>query len=1566
MHETLYLKLRQINSQQIELRYAHPEAPEYRSLVRSLASIGQLLQNAESDYYTSYPGRLDRLGQTLHHWLDGDDRLLSQAIQGVRRRSRSQYLILAIDAREGLAHLPWELLHDGANFLVAGRRPTVLPVRWKEGSEATQPPEHRPLRLLFMATSPRNVPQVLDFEQEEALIIAATQRQKLNLVVEESGNLQELAYLVSEYGHESRFDVFHLTGHATLSTLGPRFYTESETGEAVLASADEIAQALPYPPRLVFLSGCHTGAMGDRGVVASLAEQLTDLLGGIPVLGWSRRVQDAQASQAAATLYDSLAIGHSLPMALARTYQDLIAQEYQSWHMLRLFVAGAMPEPLVTAPRSRQRHDPAFPQHGTTFFNQRERQGEVADYKSFVGRRLMLQQCISALKGHEYAGVLLWGQGGVGKSSLAHRISFRLRDSFRTIVLSDRFNNLLDIQKVRSQLAAELRDPELRRLLFLNQSQATLSRYSAAIDADSFAYSLSDVLAKSEERFLFLIDDFEGNFTRQADGSPLLRAGELPELSLEAIEALQVLTRAIMENPDRGHRLVITSRYQLQTSQARQLAQIQLERLNDGDVAKKLQRLDASRNPLDQALREQIVRLANGNPRLLEWLFKLAHGSGLQLQERLSAEQERFKESIFIRQILAQLPDELQQLLGRIAIFQLPVPEKVVRALCADMELEPLLQRASALGLIEVIHPLHAGDETHYSVSQIIAGELPQPDPAIRRQAADLAFAAWIVPPAQDMRPITVREAGSQEVYRLARSAAMPSLLVQTARALCATWSLVGKNHQELIMLCADVLSQQPDHQLYGYLANALFESGRRFELGQESLDGFAALDRAIATCPPEDKASRVSLLVSYAFWLKDYGNLTRANELASQAEQISREVEDGAVRVSALHQLAAISCDLGNYEQGEALYREAEQLSSSLPSSQAMAGVIVRTDAAFSLYGRDLNRPKVLAALEQSYAIFGEAESLINYAATSCLIARVHYDAKNFSKAADLVLQALDLCKRGGLVRAEAVCQLFSASVDQELDQAGAAISKYEAALATAGRLEHLGLLAEGHRAYGYFRMARQEYEQAEEHFHKARQFSEQASNLFGLFSFEIAMIQLALAKEQGLEEAIERCAAMLEQLHEHDFRFLAITTLNYMGDAYKQLKRHDEAFQCYRRALELRIHANYPGLSYAQFQLGQLYDEQQNWAAALEHYQRSLEISEDNGSIDWQVSILETIADLHTKERRYEEALLHRERAGQLRTQLGTAKGDAALDTTFKRLDLLARVDRLDQAMPSLQEAERLLEPLPPSYMKALYLDRAAIFNSQLQRAEQAVRLWEQAYQILLDELKSFHLLTAFAQLKLAYGLLQLRRDHEARPYLEAAGATLRTRLGSRHEVAQALAAALADAAPSSALTAWARRPIGEIAELPLPDRSAESMRIVVGPEIVPVFDPDQGSRLLERLAQLRLDLLEQEQFLLPYIHITDDAQLDGRIYRLNLDGKLLFEGRLPAPYAVASNKRPAFWNPNVTREPGFDHTLLWVSDEAQLPAASHTFDAEDVVLANLMVIIKQNKDRILAAIQ
>ena len=321
--QILHLDLKAVGDNYVELRYFFDNPNRYEQRSLPLGEIADLIQVAERDYYVSFRSAVDYTitGRTLYNWLDGSDRFLARLLN----QCLGEGIVLAIATAEKLAHLPWEILHDGNSFLVE-RMPAIVPVRWVSSDTVKklsleEKPENRALSVLFMAASPLDVKPVLEFEAEEGRILEATARHQIDLKVEESGCLSELGYVVADYD-PGYFDVFHLTGHATFRDGKPRFITETEMGDANYASAHDIAKELQFRvPKLVFLSGCRTGQAGESGAVPSLAEELLKL-GTKAVLGWGQKVLDKEAAIAAAALYEALSRGDQLTEAVACTYQS--------------------------------------------------------------------------------------------------------------------------------------------------------------------------------------------------------------------------------------------------------------------------------------------------------------------------------------------------------------------------------------------------------------------------------------------------------------------------------------------------------------------------------------------------------------------------------------------------------------------------------------------------------------------------------------------------------------------------------------------------------------------------------------------------------------------------------------------------------------------------------------------------------------------------------------------------------------------------------------------------------------------------------------------------------------------------------------------------------------------------------------------------------------------------------------------------------------------------------------------------------------------------------------------
>lgn len=671
----LHIDLRLSGSDRVELRYFWDNPNDITSYPRSLSQIEQQTGQADTDYYTQIPVDFRKTGKALYDWLDSSDRILDRELDKHRREG----IILAISTGQRLAHLPWELLHDGRDFLV-NQLPPIIPIRWvKTGREKqlnfVNNPVNRALNVLFMASSARGVEPELDFEGEEEKILKATRGKPLFLVVEESGYLAELCDFVKTKEREY-FDVIHLMGHATIEDEKPYFITETEYGDRHNTSARDIAEGLLFNlPKLIFLSGCRTGYSKSDEILSMAEELLT--LGATAVLGWGKRVRDGDASDSAAILYQELALGSTVLEALTKTYQSLFRNQARDWHCLRLFVAGTIPAALVTRGRK-----PLPPPSIVTEFIDPEKHLRVASRETFVGRRRELQSCLRVLKNpaKNQIGVFIQGMGGNGKSMIAARLCDRLPDHEKAV-----WWRQIDETELVDRLCDKLRNSGQRSAL--------------KAPNEELKYRLRDTLEGLEKPFLFIFDDFEWNLEYR---------GNCYLLKTEIAELLKVLVWAIKQT-NYYHRVIITCRYEFESDLLRSFYPLpSLRSLQKADLQKKLRRLANFNNPsLDESYLQRALELADGNPRLLEWLDKDVLGT-TNIDELLS-QYENSSEG-WRDKVIWELENEpkletdaaLDRVMSHCLIYNLPMPWSALEAVCASIpKYEEKLQQAKQRGLIE-------------------------------------------------------------------------------------------------------------------------------------------------------------------------------------------------------------------------------------------------------------------------------------------------------------------------------------------------------------------------------------------------------------------------------------------------------------------------------------------------------------------------------------------------------------------------------------------------------------------------------------------------------------------------------------------------------------------------------------------------------------------------------------------------------------------------------------------------------------------------------------------------
>ena len=361
-----------------------------------------------------------------------------------------------------------------------------------------------------------------------------------------------------------------------------------------------------------------------------------------------------------------------------------------------------------------------------------------------------------------------------------------------------------------------------------------------------------------------MLDDFEQN----QPGEP---QGDL-QLAPHAAAVLLPLFRALTHTGI--GRVLITCRYALSTPFADSLDESDVPPLDATEQTKQSLRLDekAARHARGAGLLAQAQTAADGNPRLFEWLHQVLARPGLDhtaILAEMRQVEERFREHILGRHLIASLPEESRVLLGRMLLLSLPMPLAAVQSLDpprSEATLRAALVHAADLSLADITDE---DGQPYYRVPHQLGGGDPPllsvPAGAERAALAGQVFAVLYRLWGTEAK--VTSESRMLELIRLAAEGGRREELVVLARAVTSRW-LDSHRHRETEALLDPLLdlAGRP-YQLLMNLARAK----RTLGFGDDS---GALFKEAVTVCAPEESLDLTVLLLHQTEWLLERGEL--------------------------------------------------------------------------------------------------------------------------------------------------------------------------------------------------------------------------------------------------------------------------------------------------------------------------------------------------------------------------------------------------------------------------------------------------------------------------------------------------------------------------------------------------------------------------------------------------------------------------------------------------------------------------------------------------------------------
>jgi tetratricopeptide (TPR) repeat protein len=290
----------------------HVDDAFLRELAAETAHLAQAARAGGADA----PRALERVGGLVF------SHLLTEPARQRLRAAEPADLYLRLD--EQLVHVPWELCHDGRDFLATkfrvGRQ-VITSHRLPD-----PPPPREPgarLRVLLVADPTESLPQAgVEAEQLCALLDAVP---GVDVTLLGGRSVRRIPLLAALQEH----DVVHFAGHSHYDAAAP-VRSGWRLAEGFL-TAGELSKLRP-PPVLVFSNSCEAGTTaaweggyGYEGHAFGIGSAF--LLAGVRnYVGTFWVVHDEESVLFATTCYRELAAGASLGEALLRARHAVIAQ----------------------------------------------------------------------------------------------------------------------------------------------------------------------------------------------------------------------------------------------------------------------------------------------------------------------------------------------------------------------------------------------------------------------------------------------------------------------------------------------------------------------------------------------------------------------------------------------------------------------------------------------------------------------------------------------------------------------------------------------------------------------------------------------------------------------------------------------------------------------------------------------------------------------------------------------------------------------------------------------------------------------------------------------------------------------------------------------------------------------------------------------------------------------------------------------------------------------------------------------------------------------------------------
>jgi tetratricopeptide (TPR) repeat protein len=603
-------------------------------------------------------------------------------------------------------NLPWGTALDPVSGRMLSEVPQVFiskNVSTKEKGPALPGPGGGPLKILVMISSPKDVALEgrLHYEEEERQVLRAFeplfQAGEVQVDFTDDGSLQALRRKVEL----NNYHILHFSGHGDF---------DEEKGEGILlledpvslksmpANALDFAEALLKPGHtipLVVLSSCRTAkARFERGAAGITGTLMQKCIPAVVSMGLS--IKDRYATFFTAYFYGEVTKKKTTEEAFAeacRFTRELEAKDIREAHQDLVPLQWLIPHLYLRGPLHLVDWDKPFvrlkPGGTVILFANTTMEKSRQTSEQFVGRREDLAVILP--KFFNKNPIMLKGQGGIGKTTLARKLVQRLQASLPTLV-----SFIYNEEGKEFSLSAVL--GQLKRFCAVKDKTGWVEALKHL--EDNIVSHITFLFEKISEAFpLVLLFDNVESFLDEASGAFAVEHEATLRIIRGAVQSPQIYT-------------LVTGRYPLQEL-AGELETFDLNDIDLNDFIRKCYNLGLT--GLSQGQMEFLYQTLGGNFRMLEFFYRAFTREGSpgmtfdslgtfqrQVREYTGTALREMAENLIFDRLWQKAGEQVQALAKELACFELPVIDVVFRKLGYDPVPRESLGRLLDLTLIQV------------------------------------------------------------------------------------------------------------------------------------------------------------------------------------------------------------------------------------------------------------------------------------------------------------------------------------------------------------------------------------------------------------------------------------------------------------------------------------------------------------------------------------------------------------------------------------------------------------------------------------------------------------------------------------------------------------------------------------------------------------------------------------------------------------------------------------------------------------------------------------------------